>query len=127
MRLIKQRNGRDCGLCVAAMLTDRSYEAVLADNCNYQDQTDQEWIDYIRSLGFLVRRTKLIRPGHRYFCVIGLETEDDPRSSHAIALDEQRRVFDPSSRAPDPGVLPVEWYASKPRRLGYVHRVEPKV
>jgi len=85
------------------MLTDRSYEAVLADNRNYQDQTDQEWIDYIRSLGFLVRRTKLITPGHRYFCVIGLETEDDPRSSHAIALDERRRVFDPSSRASGPG------------------------
>jgi len=109
------------------MLTGRPYESVLADNPNYENQTDEEWIDYFRTLGFRVRRTALIVPGHRYFCLVCEGTEDDPRGSHAIAVDEQKRVFDPSTRALDPGILQVEWYASTPRRLCYVHLVDPQV
>ena len=51
MQLIKQRDMRDCVLCVAAMLLDRSYQAVLAENPDYEDRTDQGWIEYRRASG----------------------------------------------------------------------------
>jgi hypothetical protein len=107
------------------MLADLPYERVLADNPSYEHQTDQEWIDYLRSLGFHVRRTALFGRGHRYFCIAALETETDPRKTHAIAVDEQNTVYDPSSGAPEPGVLSVEWYKSSPRRLNYIHIISP--
>lgn len=109
------------------MLTGTSYESVLADNPDYESQSDQMWIDYVQSLGFRVRRTRLILPGHRYFCILSKETENDPTNSHAIAIDEQKRVFDPSARAPDPGALTVEWYRTAPRELRYIHSVDSEV
>jgi hypothetical protein len=127
VELIKQRSLRDCAVCVVAMLTESPYESVLAHNPNYESQPDEQWIDYIRTLKFRVRRTTLILPGHRYFCIVSKETEGDPRNSHAIGIDEQGRVFDPSTRAPDPGVLTVEWYRSTPRGLRYIHSVDPAV
>jgi len=127
VELIKQRSLRDCAVCVAAMLTGTSYESVLDDNPKYENLTDQMWIAYVQSLGLRVRRTRLVVPGHRYFCIARKKADGDPKNSHAIAIDEQRRVFDPSTQAPDPGVLPVEWYKSEPRQLVYVHSVDPEV
>jgi hypothetical protein len=69
-------------------LTGNTYETALADNPGYESQTDQMWIEYVRTLGFRVRRTRLILPGHHYFCFLSKETEDDPRDSHAIAIDD---------------------------------------
>ena len=46
MGLVKQRNPRDRALCVAAMLTGRSYEQVLADNPDFENKTDEAWIEY---------------------------------------------------------------------------------
>ena len=126
MELIKQRSARDCAVCVAAMLTGTLYESVLADNPDYETQTDQMWINYVQSLGFRVRRTRLILPGHRYFCFLLSESDGNPKDSHAIAIDERKHVFDPSTGAPDPGVLTVEWYSTAPRELRYVHSVDPK-
>jgi glyoxylase-like metal-dependent hydrolase (beta-lactamase superfamily II) len=113
VELIKQRSLRDCALCVVAMLTESPYESVLAHNPNYESQTDEQWIDYIRTLKFRVRRTTLILPGHRYFCIVSKETEGDPRNSHAIGIDEQGRVFDPfdsraRSRHLDGRVVPLD-------------------
>jgi hypothetical protein len=125
--LIKQRSPRDCALCVVAMLTESPYESVLAHNPNYENQTDEGWINYIRTLSFRVRRTTLILPGHRYFCIVSEETEHDPRNSHAIGIDERGRVFDPATRAPNPGILTIEWYRLPPRGLRYIHLVDPKV
>jgi hypothetical protein len=121
VQLIKQRNLRDCAVCAVAMLADLPYERVLADNPNYEGQRDQEWIDYLRSLGFHVRRTALLGRGHRYFCIAAWETESDPSKTHAIAVDEKNSVYDPSSGAPEPGVLTVDWYKASPRRLSYIH------
>jgi hypothetical protein len=65
------------------MLTDQPYERVLADNPDYENATDQAWIDYIRGLGFEIRRSRLVYPGRRHFAVVdigdGVPTNSHPR------------------------------------------------
>jgi len=60
MKMIKQRplpNGQvamDCGVCTIAMLADLPYEKVLADNPNYKEISDRQWMCYLQILGFQV-------------------------------------------------------------------------
>jgi hypothetical protein len=117
---IRQRSDRDCGLCVVAMLTDLPYERALADNPEYENTTDQSWIDYIRALGVKIRRTRLLIRGYRHFEIVDIG-DGIPTNSHAIAIDEMGNVFDPSTRAPAPGTLEVSWYRTAPRHLSFVH------
>lgn len=125
MKLIKQRHPRDCALCVVAMLTGRSYEQVLLHNPDFENQTDEKWIEYLRSTGRTVRRTRLILPAHSYFCIVLATPKDSARNSHAIAVNEDSLVFDPATNAPQPGLLSVEWYNTSPRSLHYIHVVDP--
>jgi len=125
MKLIKQRHPRDCALCVAAMLTGRSYEEVLSHNPDFKNQTDEKWVAYLRSAGLTVRRTRLILRAHSYFCIALASPKDSARHSHAIAVDEDGLVFDPATNAPQPGLLSVEWYKTSPRSLNYIHVVDP--
>jgi hypothetical protein len=117
---IRQRSDRDCALCVVAILADLPYEQVLADNPEYENTTDQAWVDYIRGLGFEIRRTRLLNPGYRHFAIVDIG-DGQPAHSHAIAIDETGKVFDPSTRAPKPGTLQVSWYKMSPRNLSFVH------
>lgn len=102
------------------MLTDLPYERVLADNPEYEKTTDQIWIDYIRQQGFEIRRTRLLNRGYRHFAIVDIG-DGVPTNSHAIAIDETGNVFDPSTRAPNPGTLEVSWYKTLPRHLSFVH------
>ena len=53
MVMVKQeRDSNHCGLCVVAMLTDRSREELLAAFPHYEKMADWNWLNYIRSLGF---------------------------------------------------------------------------
>jgi hypothetical protein len=60
MKMTKQRplpNGEvamDCGVCTIAMLADLPYEKVLADNPNYREISDRQWMCYLQLLGFQV-------------------------------------------------------------------------
>jgi hypothetical protein len=117
---IRQRSDRDCTVCVVAMLADLPYERVLADNPDYEKNTDQTWIDYIRGLGFEIRRTQLLNRGYRHFAIVDIG-DGVPTHCHAIAIDETGNVFDPETRAPAPGTLEISWYKTAPRHLSFVH------
>jgi hypothetical protein len=110
MKMIKQRPtgdgtiAMDCGVCVIAMLTDLSYEKVLADMPNYRGASNFDWMRYLNLLGFQLDQVDENAPpaGDRLYCgVIGNRNGEEVR--HAIAIDEQGRIFDPANGAPEPG------------------------
>lgn len=127
MELIRQRLSSDCAVCTVAMLSDTPYEQILADNPDFERQTDEAWLAYLKSLGFQIRRSSIFTAGHRYFCVATVAEDRDPMNSHAIAVDENLRVFDPSPNAPKPGELPLQWYTSAPQQLSFRHCVGPSI
>ena len=115
MTLIKQRRtddgtiAMDCGVCVVAMLTDLSYEKVLADNPNYRAMSDHGWMRYLNLLGFEVQQLDqhASPSGHRLFCgVIG--NFNGKETPHAIAVDESGWIFDSANGSPEPGEFTLE-------------------
>ena len=114
MRMVKQKPASDgsvaldCAVCVIAMLTDLPYEKVLADNPSYRTTSDHGWMRYLNLLGFQSRRwTKLLRHWARdSFCAIAGNV-DGRTIPHAIAVDEEGRIFDPANGAPEPGAFTV--------------------
>ncbi len=79
MKLIQQRAGRDCGICVVAMLADVSYEEVLRFFPDHETPTHQIR-DCLLRFGWksepAPKRLGLY-PGYRYFCTVGLCGETD--------------------------------------------------
>src|SRR5579863_2573249 len=115
MKMVKQRPtgdgtvAMDCGVCVIAMLTDLPYEKVLADNSNYRRTSDQDWMRYLNLLGFQIDQVDENAPplGQRLFCAVGGNAGGQV-IPHAIAVDEEGRIFDPSNSAPEPGKFTLE-------------------
>jgi len=114
MRMVKQKPASDgsvaldCAVCVIAMLTDLPYEKVLADNPSYRTTSDHGWMRYLNLLGFQVVQMDEITPplGSRLFCAIA-GNGDGRTIPHAIAVDEEGRIFDPANGAPEPGAFTV--------------------
>jgi hypothetical protein len=110
VKMIKQRRthdrtvAMDCGVCVIAMLSDLSYEKVLADMPNYRETSNFDWMRYLNLLGFEVEQVDESAPptGQRLYCGI-VASLDGQRIRHAIAVDEEGRIFDPANSAPEPG------------------------
>jgi hypothetical protein len=110
MRMIKQRPtsdgnvAMDCGVCVIAMLTDLSYEKVLADMPTYRTTSNVDWMRYLNLLGFQVEQADEDAPpsGYRLYCGI-IGNVNGKEVPHAVAVDEEDRIFDPANGAPEPG------------------------
>jgi hypothetical protein len=94
----------DCGLCVAAMLTDLPYEKIFADMPQYRLTSDHDWMRYLNLLGFQVDQIDEDDPpvGSRLYCGV-TAVKCGKTSYHALAIDEVGRIFDPSSNAHEPG------------------------
>jgi hypothetical protein len=99
----------DCGVCVIAMLTDLSYERILADVPEYRKTTDHEWMRYLNRVGFQVDQVDEKAPplGRRLYCGI-VAVSNDKTILHAIAVDEAGRIFDPANGGPEPGKFTLE-------------------
>lgn len=59
MQKISQRTGRDCLICVLAMVMGYTYERVLQDSAKYRQTDDQGrtrswWVEYLNDEGFEV-------------------------------------------------------------------------
>ena len=112
MKLTKQRPrsdgavALDCGVCVIAMLTDLPYDKILADMPNYMTTSDFDWMRYLNLLGFEVTQVDENSPplGHRLYCGIDA-TLDGKKIAHAIAVNEDGGIFDPSNGGPAPGMF----------------------
>jgi hypothetical protein len=110
MRMIKQQPpgdgnvAMDCGVCVIAMLTDLSYEKVLADMPTYRTTSNFDWMRYLNLLGFQVDQVDehAPPPGEPLYCGV-IATLNGEEIRHAIAVDEEGRIFDPANGAPEPG------------------------
>jgi hypothetical protein len=108
MKMIKQRPtgdgtiAMDCGVCVIAMLTDLSYEKVLADMPNYRGASTFDWMRYLNLLGFQVDQVDDDTPprGYRLYCGVTANLNGE-EIRHAIAVDEEGKVFDPANGAPE--------------------------
>jgi hypothetical protein len=114
MKMIKQAPGsEECGACVVAMVTDRTKEEVLKDRPN-PAQRDCDWLNYMEELGLVLDdprddpafdRSKPwpemyngylnLPKGSRYYCTIAATLT----KIHALAIDEERMVLDPSTSA----------------------------
>jgi hypothetical protein len=115
MKMVKQKLttdgtiAMDCGVCVIAMLTDLSYEKILADVPQYENTTDFAWMCYVNLLGFQVDQVDENDPplGRRLFCGIKAIL-NGKLVCHAIAVDESGHIFDPANGAPNPGTLTLQ-------------------
>jgi hypothetical protein len=115
MRIVKQKLASDgsvamdCAVCVIAMLTDLPYEKVLADNPNSRMTSDHDWMRYLNLLGFEVDQMDENAPplGRRLFCAV-VGKVDGREIPHAIAVDEEGRIFDPANGAPEPRKFTLE-------------------
>jgi len=135
MRMVKQSpNSNECGACVVAMLTGCTKEEVLADACD-PEKPDYFWHNYMAGLGFelidarnlpgfdkTLAWTDMVN-GHlnlplasRYYCSIG-----SPAGVHAVAVDEEGHVLDPSTAAPMQGTCTlVEYLRANYAKFGAV-------
>ena len=125
MRMVKQsRGGRECGACVVAMLTDKTLGEILRDVPNLE-KPDGFWLSYIYDRGFKLEDVRddpafdrnfaidsivfegyfRLARGNRYYCSITI-----PEGTHAVAIDEQGFVLDPSTDAPMTGCCTLEQY-----------------
>src|SRR5438309_4481569 len=103
MRMVKQRpttdgtTAMDCGLCTIAMLTDLPYEKILADVPNYKSLNDHDWMHYVQLLGFDVTQIDEHSPplGSPLYCGV-TAIKDGATICHAVAVDEDGRIFDPA-------------------------------
>jgi hypothetical protein len=126
MRMVKQSPGsNECGACVVAMLTDSTRDEILRDVPRPETKADFFWLTYMRDRGFALEdvrddpgfdRTFAITgrvfnghfqlpSGHRYYCTLHVAGR-----THAVAIDEQGLVFDPSTTAPGKGSCTLEEY-----------------
>jgi len=114
MKMIKQAPGsEECGACVVAMVTNRTREEVLKDRPN-PAQRDCDWLNYMEELGFVLDDPRddpgfdkskpwpemyngylNLPKGSRYYCTIAATLT----KIHALAIDEERMVLDPSTSA----------------------------
>lgn len=96
----------DCGVCAIAMLTDMPYEKVLADNPNYRTTSDHDWMQYLNLLGFQVDQVdeNNLPTSQRLFCAVAGNAHGRI-VPHAIAVDEEGKIFDPANGAPGPGTF----------------------
>jgi hypothetical protein len=94
----------DCGVCVAAMLTDLPYEKILADMPEYRTTNDHDWMRYLNLLGFQADQEDENDPpvGSPLYCGV-TSAKGGKTSHHALAIDELGQIFDPSTNAPEPG------------------------
>lgn len=99
----------DCGICVIAMLTDLSYEKVLADIPNYRATSNHDWMRYLNLLGYQVDQVdeNAAPSGQRLYCGV-IATLNGEEIRHAIAIDEDGRIFDPANGAPEPGMFALQ-------------------
>jgi hypothetical protein len=110
--MVKQKaasDGRvamDCAVCAISMLTDLPYKKVLADNPNYRITSDHDWMRYLNLLGFQVDQVDENAPplGTPLFCAVA-GNYNGRVIPHAIAVDEEGRIFDPANGAPEPGAF----------------------
>src|SRR5882724_1339858 len=92
MQMVKQKPGSNqCGLCVVAMLTDRTREEMLAKFPDYETRADYEWLNYMHhDLGITLEDPRddkdfdrrltcdgkvfsghfKLPLGHRYYCTV---------------------------------------------------------
>src|SRR5437667_4533915 len=124
MQMVKQEpSSKQCGLCVVAMLTDRTREQIQADVPDYEAKADWFWLNYIRALGYVLEDVRndpgfdrsltcegkvfsghfKLPLGHQYYCTVCT-----PTAAHAIAIDQHGMVFDPSNSAPMTGACTLE-------------------
>ena len=124
--MVKQSAGsRECGACVVAMLMDKTLDEILYDVPEPETKADYFWLSYLRDRGFLLEDVRddsgfdktfaiprrvfnghLQLPlGYRYYCSITV-----PEGTHAIAIDEQGFVLDPSTSAPKEGTCTLRQY-----------------
>jgi hypothetical protein len=137
MRMVKQSAGcNECGACVVAMLMDRTLDEILRDVPEPEMKADFFWLTYMRDRGFALEdvrddsgfdRTFAIAGKvfnghfhlprrHRYYCTLHI-----PAGAHAVAIDEQGLVFDPSTNAPAEGSCTLEEY------VRYNHNASPSI
>ena len=126
MRMVKQSPGsNECGACVVAMLTDRTRDDILRDVPEPEMKADSFWLTYMHNLGFALEDVRddpafdrtfaipgrvfnghyQLPRGHRYYCTLHVDGR-----THAVAIDEEGLVFDPSTSAPDKASCTLEEY-----------------
>jgi hypothetical protein len=106
------------------MLTDKTLEEILRAVPN-PEKPDWFWLNYMRDCGFTLSDVRndsdfektfaidgmvfegyfCLPRGDRYYCSITI-----PKGTHAVAIDEQGLVFDPSTSAPMTGACTLEQY-----------------
>lgn len=132
MRMVKQRAGSgECGACVVAMLMDSTLDEILQDVAQPGIKADFFWLTYMRDRGFALEDARddpafdrsfaiagQVFKGHfhlplgcRYYCTIHVAA-----GTHAVAIDEQGLVFDPSTNAPAEGACTLEQYVEHNRK-----------
>jgi hypothetical protein len=122
--MVKQAPGsNECGVCVVAMLTDRTKEVILAEVAD-PEKPDYFWLNYMQAAGFVLDDVRddpgfdrafawngmfngyLSLPlGNRYYCSVRTAN-----AVHAIAIDESGMVLDPSTSAPIQGTCTLSDY-----------------
>jgi hypothetical protein len=153
MQMVKQQPGSgQCGLCAVAMLTDRTREEMLVDFPNCETTADYDWLNYMRhALGFTLEDPRdddgfdrtltcdgrvfsghfKLPMGFRYYCTI-VVVKSGVEVPHAVAIDENGMVFDPSNSAPPTATCTLEQYVRHNHkifgaaRIGCCYRVIAK-
>jgi hypothetical protein len=110
--LSKRQAATSGGVCVVAMLTDRTKEEILVE-VGSPERPDYFLLNYMQSLGLVVEDVRddsgfdrtlawstmfngylNLALGIRYYCSVRTA-----KAVHAVAVDEFGRVFDPSTSA----------------------------
>jgi hypothetical protein len=112
------------------MLIDKTLDEILHDVPEPQTKADSFWLTYMRDRGFVLEDVRdaafdktfaiprqvfsghfQLPRGYRYYCSITV-----PEDTHAVAIDEQGFVLDPSTTAPAEGVCTLEQYIQHNRK-----------